>query len=147
MSGNETMKAIGMAVMLVPSIALADLKVTDNTMPVVVAQAAPLKIVPRVEPKQPVWVIKPQSSLRAVIGEFARTAGWVDEWDFKDEQTLEDKDLILGGGMRVTGDFKTAIREIFKALPDEARICADLRPDNDPPTVFIVRGVLGGGCQ
>lgn len=148
MSGNDKMKAIGMAALLVPSIALADLKVVDSTAPSVVAQAtAPLKIVPKEEKKLPVWVIQPQSSLRAVIGEFAKTAGWVDEWDFKDEQTQEDKDLILGGGMRVIGDFKTAIREIIKALPDEARICADLRPDNDPPTVFIVRGVLGGGCK
>lgn len=132
--------------LLLHPIALAGLTVVESNSPVAVtASKQPLKIVPRED--LPVWIIKPHSSLRAVIAEFAKSAGWHDEWDFKDEQTQEDKDLILGSGMKIRGDFKTAINGIFKALPEEARICADLRPDNVPPTVFIVRGVLGGGCQ
>ncbi len=120
----------------------------DSSTPTLVTSAKlPLKIVPREEKKAPLWIVKPHSSLRGVIAEFAQTAGWLAVWDFKDEQTQEDKDLILGSGMRISGDFKTVINIIFKALPDEARICADFRPDNDPPTVFIVRGVLGGGCK
>ena len=146
MSLRKTM--FGLLALLLPSIALAGLSIVDSSAPAAIPfTKSALKIVPREEKKAAVWIIKPHSSLRAVIAEFAKTAGWLDEWDFKDEQTQEDKDLILGSGMRISGDFKTVINSIFKALPDEARICADLRPDNDPPTVFIVRGVLGGGCK
>ena len=92
-----------------------------------------------VEKKLPVWVVKPGARLRAVIEEFAARAGWAVEINYKDEQTLEDKDLVLGGGLHSEGDFKKAIRDVFDALPASAKIDAELWPENTPPTVFIFR--------
>lgn len=92
------------------------------------------------EKKQPIWVVKPNSRLRAVVSEFAARAGWVVEVNYKDEQTLEDKDIDLGsGGMRVEGDFKKAMTEIFNSLPKSAKIKAELWSENFPPTIYIYR--------
>lgn len=140
MSSNGRIKVVVMAAIFAPAIASAGLQVVESTKPALVIQAVqPLKISVKEEVKQPVWIVKPGSNLRAVVSEFARTAGWADEWDFKDAQTLEDKDFVLGAGMRIEGDFKTAIRAIFNALPAKVKIRAELVPDNDPPTIYIVR--------
>ncbi len=91
------------------------------------------------EKKLPIWVVKPKSRLRDVVHEFAVRAGWIDLWNYKDEQTLEDKDLDLDGGMRVEGDFKTAIKAVFNSLPRKAKIQVELWSENFPPTVYIMR--------
>lgn len=139
MSGNEKIKVVGAAMVFLPSVAFASLQIVDDAGPLVAHVSQPLKIVAKEEIKQPVWIVKPGSHLRAVVSEFAKTAGWKDEWNYKDEQTLEDKDLVLGGGMRIEGDFKTAVHAIFNALPAKAKIRAELVPDNNPPTLFIMR--------
>lgn len=92
-----------------------------------------------IEKKDPVWVVKPGSSLRTVLNEYAARAGWVVEYNYKDPQTLEDKDLRLGGGMRVQGDFKKFVKELFASLPESAKIRAELWSENDPPTVYVFR--------
>lgn len=112
--------------------------VADTVKPAEPEAAAP-KRAPLVERKEPVWIVKPGSSLRAVVDEFTRRAGWVVEFEFKDELTLQDKDLTLGGGLRVEGDFKKAIRAVFDSLDPLARIDAELWPENDPPTIYIFR--------
>lgn len=92
-----------------------------------------------IEKKDPVWVVKPGSSLRTILNEYAARAGWVVEYNYKDPQTLEDKDLRLGGGMRVEGDFKKFVKELFASLPESAKIRAELWSENDPPTVYVFR--------
>ena len=86
-----------------------------------------------------VWIVKPRSRLRHVVNEFAAKAGWISLWNYKDEQTLEDKDLELDGGMRVEGDFKQAVKEIFNSLPKRAKVKVELWPENYPPTIYIMR--------
>jgi len=107
------------------------------TTPVVVEEKPPEKKL--VEKKLPVWVVKPGSRLRAVLEDFTNRAGWVLEINYKDEQTLEDKDLILGGGLHAEGDFKTAINAVFNSLPANAKIDAELWSDNNPPTLYVFR--------
>jgi hypothetical protein len=92
-----------------------------------------------VEKSEPVWVVKPGSFLRAVLNEYAARAGWAVEYNYKDPQTLAEKDLKLGGGMRVEGDFKKFVKELFASLPESAKIRAELWGENDPPTVYVYR--------
>lgn len=92
-----------------------------------------------IERTEPVWVVKPGSFLRAVLNEYAARAGWVVEYNYKDAQTLEEKDLRLGGGMRIEGDFKKFVKELFASLPESAKIRAELWSENDPPTVYVFR--------
>jgi len=92
-----------------------------------------------VEKNEPVWVVKPGSFLRGVLNEYAARAGWAVEYNYKDPQTLEEKDLRLGGGMRVEGDFKKFVKELFGSFPESAKIRAELWSENDPPTVYVFR--------
>lgn len=89
------------------------------------------------------WIVQNGSYLREVVRSFASRAGWVEVWNYKDSQTLEDKDIVIGGGMRVEGDFKEAITALFNALPASAKLKVELWPDNFPPTVYITREGAG----
>lgn len=130
-------------VLLVPSPAPVVAKPVVVTSPVAAPESkAPVRP-PLPERKQPVWIVKPGSSLRAVVDEFTTRAGWVVEFSYKDEQTLEDRDLTLGGGLKVEGDFKTAIRAVFDSLSPNAKIDAELWSENSPPTLYIFRKGTG----
>ena len=112
---------------------------TVNPRVVYAPAAARTVLASTVEKNEPVWVVKPGSFLRTVLNEYAARAGWAVEYNYKDPQTLEDKDLRLGGGMRVEGDFKKFVKELFASLPDSAKIRAELWSENDPPTVYVFR--------
>lgn len=88
----------------------------------------------------PIWVLTPSSSLRTVVNDWAKRAGWHVVWQLKDEQTQEDTDFILGGGFREQGPFKDAIRRLFKSIPKSANVKAQFWSENDPPMLYVIKG-------
>lgn len=86
-----------------------------------------------------VWEIRANSSLQKTLEAWCKQAGCQLLWNFRDEQTNEVKDLVVGGGMRTTGGIADALRELFKSLDEDARIKAEYRPDNYPPLLYVTR--------
>jgi len=85
------------------------------------------------------WVLTPGSSLRDTVGKWAKQAGWTVVWNVRDEQSQEDRDFTLHGGLKAEGDFTTAITKLFEALPNSADVRAELRADNEPPMLYVTR--------
>jgi hypothetical protein len=90
-------------------------------------------------PKVEEWIVPPGASMRDLVAQFAVRAGWSVDIKFNDVQTGLPSDLIFSGGRKITGTFKNAIIDTFSALPETSNVMAELRPDNDPPTLFIYR--------
>lgn len=91
-------------------------------------------------PIQPVWIKKPSDSLRTVINDWSVRSGWQVEWNVKDEETQEDKDFRLGGGLRYEGSYKEAIVKLFDSLPASIKVRAEFVSENVPPMLYVIKG-------
>jgi hypothetical protein len=101
-------------------------------------ETAPVPVVEQ-KPIVPVWVVTPSARLKLVVREWAARAGWTVEWHIRDAQTQDEQDFVLGGGMRVEGDFPTAVHALFNSLPEKIKVRAKLAPDNFPPLLYVYR--------
>lgn len=96
------------------------------------------KILP-VEVRREDWVVEPNSSLRKTLERFASRAGWDVIFCLKNQQTLENQDYLMGGGLTDLGDFKSAVNSVINALPVSSKVRAQLWAQNTPSLLYVFR--------
>ena len=80
------------------------------------------------------WVVKSGDFLKDTLAEWVTKAGWSLVWSLG-----EREDFRVNTGDVYESDFKTAVHSLFDSLPPTVRIRAELRPDNDPPLLYVTR--------
>lgn len=80
------------------------------------------------------WTVKNGASLQDTLTEWSTVSGWVLNWDLP-----PDEDFILGAGHDFEGDFPTAVKGLFAAMPQKIRLTVDLLSSNRPPLVYVSR--------
>lgn len=85
-------------------------------------------------PAQVIWLAKSGSFLRDTLGEWSLKSGWSLVWGLSDEE-----DFRLETGNSYPGDFKKAVFDLIESLPLTVRIRVELRPDNTPPLLYVIR--------
>ncbi len=80
------------------------------------------------------WTVKNGASLQDTLTEWAAVSGWVLNWDLP-----LDEEFILGAGHDFEGDFSTAVKDLFAAMPQKVRLTVDLLSSNRPPLLYVSR--------
>lgn len=84
-----------------------------------------------------VWAVETGDSLRDKLRTWAKLSGWGLVWDYVD--AAGNSDFEAGAADTYHGDFRTAVRELFAAMPAKIRIRAEFRSDNNPPFLYVTR--------
>lgn len=80
------------------------------------------------------WNVKSGNLLKETLTDWTAQAGWSLAW-----MLGENEDFRLEAGDTYKADFKTAVHGLINSLPPTVRIRAELRSDNTPPLLYVIR--------